>query len=322
MKKSILSIFLVLCTSLVFSQAKKPKIMVVPSDNWCNQHGFMTDFENQGTKVKVPDYKTALQENYELNQVISKIGELMAERGFPLVDLKATLDKIEKENAMNNMMTSEFGAGIAESPVDVLNRTAKADIIIKLSWKINKTGPKKSVSFNLQGLDAYTSKQVTAASGTGEPSFSAELPVLLEEAVLSHLDKFNNGLQTHFDEIFEKGREGSLQVYVWSDAPFNLESEYELKGKTAELKTIINRFWMPRNTKNGRFTQDEASSNVQKFSQIRIPLYCDDGWGGQIAMDFNMFGENLAKFIKDEFEIEAKVVPIGLGQVNLYLGSK
>ncbi len=323
MKKSIFTLLLVLITtSLIFSQAKKPKIMVVPSDQWCNQNGYITEYESQGTKIKVPDYKTALQESYELNQVISKIGELMAERGFPLVDLGATLKKIDKDNAHVAMMTNKYGASVAESPIDILNRTAKADIILKLSWKVNRTGPKKSVSFNLQGLDAYTSKQVSAASGTGEPSYSAELPVLLEEAVLSHLDNFNNGLQTHFDNLFEQGREGALVVYVWGDAPYDLESEYVFKGKAAELKTIINRYWMPRNCKNGRFSQDEASANVQKFSQVRIPLYGDDGWGGQIAMDFNMFGENLAQFLDDEFAIEAKVVPIGLGQVNLYLGGK
>lgn len=38
-------------------QAKKPILMVLPSDNWCIQRFFVTEFDNMGTKVKVPDYK-------------------------------------------------------------------------------------------------------------------------------------------------------------------------------------------------------------------------------------------------------------------------
>ena len=37
----------------IFGQAKKPTLMVLPSDNWCEQRYFMTEFDNQGTKQKV-----------------------------------------------------------------------------------------------------------------------------------------------------------------------------------------------------------------------------------------------------------------------------
>ena len=43
-------------TSMAFSQAKKPTIMVVPSDVWCNTNGYMMEFDNQGKKVKVADF--------------------------------------------------------------------------------------------------------------------------------------------------------------------------------------------------------------------------------------------------------------------------
>ena len=41
---------LLLSSLLSFSQAKKPTIMILPSDNWCMQRFFMTEFDNQGTK--------------------------------------------------------------------------------------------------------------------------------------------------------------------------------------------------------------------------------------------------------------------------------
>ena len=58
--------------------------MIVPSDVWCNQNGFMTTHNNQGSVIKVPDYKKALQSDPTLLQVISQMNGMMAERGFPL----------------------------------------------------------------------------------------------------------------------------------------------------------------------------------------------------------------------------------------------
>jgi hypothetical protein len=83
----IITLCMLASTNVVFAQAKKPTLMILPSDNWCEQRYFMTEFDNQGTKQKVPNYKQAFQEDTELGQVISKIGSLMIDRGFPLKDV-------------------------------------------------------------------------------------------------------------------------------------------------------------------------------------------------------------------------------------------
>ncbi|GGG52371.1 DUF6175 family protein [Bizionia arctica] len=311
--KKLLLIAIIISVTNVFSQAKKPTIMVVPSDDWCTQANFMKSYENQGEIINLPDYNKALQENSDLVSVISKIGELMADRGFPLVDLKSQLDKIAKDGARTNMI------GVNESPIDILNKTAKSDIIMKVFWKVNTQGPKKSIEFRMQGIDAYTGKQVAAASGTGPQSFSAEQSVLLEEAVLSELDNFNSQLQTHFDDLLSSGREGALVLLVGEMSETNFNTLYTLKGKEASLKDIVNRFWMPRNTVERRFSMDENSENVLKFSQVRIPLYGDDGWGGQMAYDYATWGGNLQEFLKTELGIETTIQTKGLGEVEIIL---
>lgn len=49
MKLRIIAVCVALIAALAgFSQAKKPKLMVVPSDAWCKEHGFMQTFDNQG----------------------------------------------------------------------------------------------------------------------------------------------------------------------------------------------------------------------------------------------------------------------------------
>ncbi|QZT38392.1 DUF6175 family protein [Halosquirtibacter xylanolyticus] len=303
------AMMLIVCC--VYGQAKKPSIMVVPSDDWCTSHDYVMTFDNQGDAITVPDYSKALLENGELNSVISKIGEMMAERDFPLVDLKSQMDKIIKDQARTNMK------GVNKSPIDVLNETAKADIVLKVYWKVNQVGPKKSVTFRLQGVDSYTLKQRAAASGTGKQSFTAEVSVLLEEAVLAYLDSFNSQLMSYFEDVFAKGREGALVLLVDEMSDIDFNETYTFKGRSASLKDIINRYWMPRNTVKGRFQLNQNSENVLQFSQVRIPLYGDDGWGGQMAYDFETWGGNLRQFLSDSLQVQCDIQTKGLGEVEL-----
>jgi hypothetical protein len=210
---------------LSIGQAKKPTLMVVPSDLWCKEYGYLTEFNNQGTKVLIPDYKKALQEDANLILVISKINELMADRGFPLKNLESILKSLENQSAEDALLMNSEGAEINENPIDKLKKVAKADIIIQMTYTIQSVGPKNTVTFNLQGIDSYTNKQIAGSSGTGAPSFTAEIPVLLAEAVVANIDLYNVQLQNHFDDMFENGREVILRVLTWNNWEYNLESE-------------------------------------------------------------------------------------------------
>lgn len=295
-----------------FSQAKKPTIMVVPSDAWCNQNGYMMTFDNQGVTERLPDYNLALQSDTDLLLAISKLGEMMAERDFPLKDLGASLRSLRNEAVEESLTESSDGDGLAESPLDKLKRVAKADIIMQLTYTINTTGPKKSLTFNLQGLDAYTDKQIAATSGTGEPSFSTEIPVLLQASIIDHIDGFNDQLQRFFDDLFDNGREVSLVCRRWSGSDVDFETEFD--GE--ELGFIIED-WLADNTVNGRFSTMDASENRMVFEQVRIPLYNDRGR----AIDTRTWANDLRKFLSD-YGVDAKLSTKGLGQAIITIGGK
>ena len=306
---------LLLITLQGLSQAKKPTLMVVPSDVWCFQNGYILNFDNQGTPVKIPDYKRAFQENAEVLQVISHINGMMAERGFPLKNMESAIKTQNSNMAEDNLRSSKSsGSGISESPIDAFKKVAKADIIIQLTWTVNKTGPKKSVTFNLQGLDAYTDKQVATAVGTGAPSFSAELPVLLSEAVLAHMDNFCESLQIHFDDMFENGREIIVRIQKWDDWDGDLETEYD--GE--ELGYIIED-WLADNTVKGRFNTTDITESMALFEQVRIPLFNEKNR----AIDARRYTTELSKFLKGApYNIPNKLVMKGLGRATIILGGK
>ena len=313
LRSIIITLIMLVLSVSVFSQAKKPTIMVVPSDNWCYKNAYLNEYDNQGSTIKIPDYKSALQESSELLQVISKINELMADRGFPLKNLESVMKSLQGQSAEDAMLSSKSGADVNESPIDKLKKTAKADIIMQMTWTINRTGPKRSITFNLQGIDAYTDKQIAGASGTGQPSFTAELPILLEEAVLAHIDNFNAQLQKHFDDLFANGREVSLRIMTFSSFDGDLESEFD--GK--ELNEIIET-WVSDNSVKGRFSLSDATENTMLFEQVRIPLYDMNNR----AVDTRGWARDLQKMLADRYRITSKLMTRGLGQAQLVIGEK
>lgn len=318
MKKLLITISILLFSVAGFSQAKKPTIMVVPSDNWCIKNGYTQTFDEMGTIKTLPDYKMALQNETDLLMTISKINTMMADRGFPLVNLESALKNMEQEGAEIAMLSSKSGGGIAESPIDVLQRTANADIIIQLTYVINQNGPQRSITFMLQGLDAYTNKQIAGAQGTGQPSFATETPVLLEEAVLSHIDDFNSRLQEHFNDLFENGREIVFQTRIWDTSAIDFEEEFNYKGETLELGEIIED-WVFDNTVQGRYNTSNYTENVIRFDQVRIPLYDDRGRPNDTRRWIRDLRSMLAG---PPFNQECKIYTRGLGEVWLIVGEK
>ena len=313
--KNLLSVALLTCSLSVMGQAKKPTLMVVPSDAWCKEHKYEQAFDNQGTKEMIPDYKAAVSTDKQLNAVIAKINNLMADRGFPLKDMQQIIKSISNLSAEDRLITSKnSGAAITETPLDRLRRTAKADIILEIDWTVNTVGPKSSITYNLRALDAYSNKQVAGAEGTGKGSFSAEIPVLLEEAVQDHMDAFVERLQAHFDDLLTNGREVVLDMRIFDNSTVDFEKTYD----DYELNEIIDN-WLAENCVNHRFSKSDATETMILYEQVRIPLYKANG----MAQDTYGFARDLARFLKAApYNIPVKTVNRGLGRCLLIFGDK
>jgi Mg2+/Co2+ transporter CorC len=110
------------------------------------------------------------------------------------------------------------------------------------------------------------------------------------------------------------GREVILTVKRWNNWDKNLETEI---ANEEISEHIIH--WMQKNTVNGRFTNSDATENVLKFDQVRIPLYD----ANNKAIDARLFAKGLQKYLKAEpYNFEVKLMTRGLGEAILILGEK
>ena len=103
------------------------------------------------------------------------------------------------------------------------------------------------------------------------PSMNANIPQLLEEAVLAHIDNFNATLMDYFDDLFENGREVILRVKIWDDWDEDLESEF---GEDEEELMYIIEDWLEENTMGSNFNVTDATENMMyvesKFEYLSL----------------------------------------------------
>lgn len=297
----------------LFGQSKKPTLMILPSDNWCEQRYFMTKFLDQGRTISIPDYQAAFREDSELGAIVAQLGQVLTTCGYSLKDTEQELKKLAKESAEDAVTYSKAGSSLAENPLDVLKRTSKADFIIQIGWQVNKEKKGLSISFTLEAFDSYTSKRIATASGISKPS-SEIVPRILAKAVNDNIKPFSKQLDAYFADAEMNGREILLTVRRWEDWEYDLETEY---GGEELLDVIQN--WLTKNTVGGCFNLSDATENFARFEQVRIPLANEKG----VAIDARAFTSELRKYLRmTPYSIPTKVITKGLGEAQIILGDQ
>jgi len=299
----------------------KPSIMIMPSDSYCIEKGYVL---NNGQ----PDYLSLLSSDRNMRDVIVKIQELMNERGYTPKDFESEARSIQRKNIEDSFLTDNLGNSIKESMYDKITKRSKADIVVKVEFKLNKFGLKRNVSFQLQGIDSYTNKSIASRKGEGKPSFTTSYSILFEEAVLQHMDNFNSQIQNHFDEMANEGREISLLVLCILDDS-NGEVDYfslEMDIGDSTINEMIED-WVADKAKNGKYAITDATENKIHISQLRIPLFFERK-GKKRSLSARKFAVNLGKYLLEElkdiprYSISKKIVTKGLGEAYVILKVK
>lgn len=305
----LLSCFMFLASTDLYAQ-KKPTLMILPSDNWCTQRYFTTEYDNQGVTERIPNYQQAFQEDIELGPVISKIGELMTHLGYSLKDAEMEIKGVSARRSEDNAtMSKTSGAELSENPLDILKRRAKADIIIQIGWVLNRS----SLTFTLEAFDAYTNKRIATSTGTVNAT-SEDVSLQLQHAVEKNIKSFDKQMDDFYSKMKTNGRETILTIRTWDNWENNLETEYDGEDLLYQIQQ-----WLTKNTVKSQFNLSDASENFAQFEQVMIPLKNDKG----MAMDARSFARGLQKYLNAApFNISSKLMMRGLGEAILVLGEK
>lgn len=321
MKK--LSFILLLIVGAVVSSyaadAKKPKIMVFPSDDWCVAKGYVAP----GTKT--PDYEKALSDP-DMDGAVAVMGDIMAEMGYEMFSLKQELKQIHTEDAYSMSVTSKNDGMVQESDRDLLTRNVGCDFIVELSLLNKPFGARRAVEFKAQTIDAASHKILHGDIGTSSAS-SAPTPILIKEAVGGFIDNFCHKIDLAFSNIERNGREGSLVFKIADDCPLNFESEVSVDGESGELAEYIT-YWIEENAVDGNCSLTQKSRETLRYDQVRFPLFSAVAAGGFGSKKGKVKAQTMESFIRPiqsamaRFGVSVTTVPIGQGSVYVVLGGQ
>ncbi|MBR4296574.1 MAG: hypothetical protein IKT82_00085 [Bacteroidaceae bacterium] len=309
MKKILTTIALAIFCVAGFSQAKKPQLMVVPSDNWHKVNNFYTEKENIGKKEFVPDYERAFIECSDLGNAIQAVNDLLKDREFVTKDMKGALDKL-KANATEDMADN---LQAEESLLDIVKKRVKSDIIVNLNWQVKAFGLRKVVDVQLQALDAYTSSPIASLQSQSEPAASFDLASALRECLAGGFDAFCDDMMRHFEDMATNGREINLHVQTEAGSDIDLQNT-EING---ELVGDFVEAWLTENCVNGSYNTVDATDTMMNFEQVRIPLFNEKG----VAIDARKFLTNLRNLFREAGFSGTKVKMRGLGDATIYIAN-
>lgn len=295
--------------------AQRPSIMVIPSDRYLLDKGYVEEFTVGGRKTRVPDYARAFQEDRNLRNVIASIAGAFQDRGFPLRDLEAAM-KAQQEAAALEQASAR---AVAESPRDQLLKRARPDVALDLDFAEERVMGETSITFTLRAIDAFTSNEVATTTGTGQPGAGVPLAVLLREAVVQRMPQLEGRLTRFFEDMVANGRQIRVRVRVTQDAGFDLEEE--LKGKTlaeAELADHV-RALVKKGAVQGIVQPGPKSETMLEFTTVRIPVVDDE----KLPLDADTWANRaVVRPLRAELGVRARRETVGLGDVTIVITGK
>ncbi len=292
-----------------------PRVIVVPSDEWCITRGYYVEVDRFGPKVKQPDYRAALLGERDLLSVIVEIGSLMKERGLDLDLLEENLKRIEKIAAEEEAREMD-GNKVKKTNLERLRETVKADFWIKVSWSVKNLGPRAAVDFTIVGVDAYSDRQVAAGQGSSMPVMRSALNVTshLRTAVAANIEQFNRQLMTTFEDILANGRIVTINCICTDAADFDYETELDGGAYVADVIED----WVADNALNGKYSLSNTSTNNMSFDEVRMPLQDTRGR----TLPASRWIRGLKSDMKNRYNLPIAVDVEGKGNITVTLGAE
>ena len=320
MKKilSLIVLMAVFAGTMAGATAKKPKLMVFPSDDRCRERGYMLD-------ANTPDYEKALSD-VDMDGAVAVMGDILAEMGYPMFSLKQELKQLHTEGAYGMAVTSKQDGAVMESDRDAVTRNVGADFIVELSLSVKPFGVRRAIEFKAQTIDASSRKILHGDIGSSEAS-SAPMPVLVKQSVGGFIDNFCHKIDLAFADIEKNGREGSIVFKIADDCPLTFESEVSVDGESGELSEYIT-YWLEERAVEGACSLNQKSRETLRYDQVRFPLFSTVAAGGFGSKKGKVKAQTMESFVApisrdlSQFNVSVTTVPIGQGQVYVVLGQR
>lgn len=288
-----------------------PHVMVVPDLIYCKSHGFTQQFNNNGITETIPDYERALSEDPSLHAVLTQIAQLITDRNsdIVIVDIIEAINNAKADRAMAAANAGDESESVDESII----RNSEADILVKVQFDLVKNGPQYSVSYVLNGTDAYTNRNFAPVSGLGKPSTSANPVALLREAVFENMEAFTGKLLSYYTSMVTKGRMVAFEIKTTSSTSVTMNS----KVGQYTLREQIEDFLYDNSVDGNGLERVQSGNTFLRYQGVYVPLISTIR-GRQRKQGAKDVAQKLVNYLESN-GVTAEYKIRGLGKVNIYI---
>lgn len=316
MKKTYLfSILAALFISLTAyaQQAAMPTIIVFPSDEWMNDHGFMRTIDNDGETEYIPRYNDAFVQTRDMGAAIQALQKVFEERKFEHEDLQNLLKDMKRERA-EELANAADGDASEKGAMDDLMQQARPDIRVDLDYGVTAVGPRKNISYKIKAVDAYTSEQCGSIEGTIEMTMDP-IDLAIRKAVAGNCDDFCQQIIDYFLDLRDNGRKINVIFRAAKGAGINfIKDEIGDEGDTYDEFLYD---WVKKHAVKSACKKGRKTANMVEFKSVRIPFFNEDNE----PIEAEDWAKKVRKAFKDETGIKvSKGQGNTLGRVNFLVG--
>ena len=272
MMKRLYIIMLLLCgiSMTSFAQtATMPKIVLFPDDVWMRDHGFMTEVDNDGKKLRIPRYADAFAENSEIGGVVQAVQKVFEERDFRHEDLQNTLKGMDMERAVEMARASKNNATENGLMEEILQQ-ANPDIRIDLFYAVKTVGRMKDIEFRLKAVDAYCYEQVASCEGTVTGT-ADPVSVALRKIVAGKSEEFCQQIIKYFLDLRDNGRK--ITVIFRAEEGTMIDFLNDEVASTGDTYTDYLYDWLQAHSVNRSCAEGRQTDQLCEFKMVRIPFF-------------------------------------------------
>jgi hypothetical protein len=288
-----------------------PSVLVVPSDKWMSDNGYITKDETYRYADAIIDDKIYKA----LASIESKYNKPAGP--FKIMDIKSKKDDIRLEEAKNNAREKAK----QESSAELYARVVAADIWVKVDIDDKNSG---ELIVTLNGIDPYTQTKAITGTPLRKTTHGNDVFQLMMNSINGASDEMRTKIFTYLQGIVNSGIEGEILISQLENLDFNLNTMFNYNDSDMTLADlivlIVSSVSMPDTTQPG------TGTDFRLPIPTKIPVFTEaKDFNGKIINKKNSFRDAANKtrdILSKQFGILSTVESIGLGKVEIVISGK
>ena len=294
----------------------KPKILIVPSDDWYYAHPqYIKGKDDQG-KI-IPDHIEASHDpliSSALSDVSNKFGGPSG--AFEVKNIEATLGK----NAIQEFKDNQRPDGKKGSYLDAIMNTVSVDLMVQVDIVETEVerGLKTRMDIRLIAIDPYTGSEWFKGKLTTKTTGGDDRQQQLTAAMNGAADDFRPLLLDQFRKIIDEGISGELTIsFLDAVEDFDFNTKFKVDGETLAFSQLVDEACVLSSNKS---ESNGVGSESARVYSVTIPYnVANKRTGKNDTNSLEKYGYKVANALSDYIGENYVVERIGLGKAELII---